>query len=175
MYEVDQPSLVPIPFHTDVRGVFSKPFSDASQGRATFAIAELFWTNSSKGCVRGMHFQTPPAKGNKLVWVSHGSLVDVVVDVRKHAGYGEVTSFELNETTASAVWVPVGFAHGFQALEDDTIINYAVDSAYSPGHDAGVLWDSIEFDWPLRVGAMSERDQAFPSLKTFQSPFEVDA
>jgi dTDP-4-dehydrorhamnose 3,5-epimerase len=164
----DIPTLLPIPHQADSRGTFAKPFSDAD---GTFQIRELFWTRSSRGSIRGMHFQTPPHDLHKLVWVSRGSIVDVVVDVRRHSGFGAVTSFELSADEGSAVWVPSGFAHGFQALEDDTVVNYAVDAVYAPQSDTGVRWDSVSFSWPLAPGAISERDAAFVALDEFQSPF----
>lgn len=175
MGAIDQPVLLPIPIHGDARGVFAKPFHQELTGSEDFAIKELFWTRSARGCVRGLHFQIPPFPGSKLVWVSQGSIVDVVVDVRKHSGFGTTERYELDEATGATLWVPVGFAHGFQALEDDTIVNYAVDAPYSPAHDTGILWNSIEVDWPLPVGPMSERDRSFPTLEAFVSPFEIDS
>ena len=166
----DTPTLLPIPLLADSRGAFAKPFSDAEAG---FQIRELFWTRSSRGSIRGMHFQTPPHDLHKLVWVSQGSIVDVVVDVRKHAGFGATSVFELSADQGSAVWVPSGYAHGFQALEDDTVVNYAVDAVYAPSNDTGVRWDSFGFAWPLAPGAISERDASFASLDEFESPFEV--
>jgi dTDP-4-dehydrorhamnose 3,5-epimerase len=175
MGAIEQPRLTSIPFHGDVRGVFAKPFHQALAGSEDFAIKELFWTRSSRGCVRGLHFQIPPFPGAKLVWVSQGSIVDVVVDIRKHDRFGAIASYELDGETGTSLWVPVGFAHGFQALEDDTIVNYAVDAPYSAAHDTGILWDSVGFEWPLPVGSMSDRDRSFPTLQAFVSPFEVDS
>jgi dTDP-4-dehydrorhamnose 3,5-epimerase len=175
MGAIDQPSLIPTPIHGDARGVFTKPFHHKLAGCEDFAIKELFWTSSARGCVRGLHFQVPPVPGRKLVWVSRGSIVDVVVDLRKHSGFGTIARYELSHSIGATLRVPVGFAHGFQALEDDTIVNYAVDAPYSPAHDTGILWNSIEFDWPLPVGPMSERDCSFPTLDAFVSPFEIDS
>ena len=167
------PALVSIPFHTDNRGTFSKPFHAGLVEAEGFAIAELYWTRSDRGAVRGLHFQTPPHAVNKLVWVSSGTIVDVVVDLRRGETYGAVAPFELSADAGSAVWVPAGFAHGFQALSDNAVVNYAVDSGYAPHNDAGVLWNSIDFDWPLPVAAMSERDSTFATLADFDSPFGI--
>ncbi len=167
------PTLLSTPFHADARGAFSKPFHTGVWEDVAFAVRELYWTRSAKNCVRGLHFQTPPFDTNKLVWVSSGSVVDVAVDVRPHAGYGEVTSVELSAKSGGAMWIPSGFAHGFQALEEDTVVNYAVDAPYAPDYDAGILFSSIDFSWPLAIGTVSERDLAFVTLAEFDSPFEV--
>ena len=167
------PTLLSTPFHTDARGVFSKPFHAAVWEDATFALRELYWTLSAKNCVRGLHFQTPPFDLNKLVWVSAGSVIDVVVDVRHHEGFGDVTAVELSATSGGAMWIPPGFAHGFQALEDDTVVNYAVDAPYAPDHDTGILFSSIDFRWPLAIGSVSDRDLAFAPIADFDSPFTV--
>lgn len=171
MRTADHPSLLPIPFSMDERGVFSKPFHEKLG--VGLDIAELYWTRSAAGSIRGLHFQTPPFAVDKLVWVSSGSIVDVVVDVRRGPGYGAVRSFTLDSATGNAVFVPAGFAHGFQALEDDSIVNYAVDKGYAPDNDTGVLWSSIDFDWPLPPAAISVRDTGFVTLADFDSPFEA--
>jgi dTDP-4-dehydrorhamnose 3,5-epimerase len=173
VHAATEPTLLSVPYQADARGTFAKPFSAQRETGEEFVAREIFWTTSSAGTIRGLHFQTPPVAGNKLVWVSRGSVVDVVVDVRAHSGFGAVAHFDLTGDRGDALWVPVGFAHGFQALEDDTIVNYAVDAPYAPQNDTGVLWSSIDFDWPLPTGAVSERDQGFFALAEFVSPFEV--
>jgi dTDP-4-dehydrorhamnose 3,5-epimerase len=169
------PILMETTYSEDARGNFSKPFSLPNLMGDDYAIREIFWSTSARGVIRGMHFQLPPKSIGKIVWVSRGSAVDVVVDVRNHDGYGDTTAFELDATSGKAVWVPSGFAHGFQALEDETIVNYAVDGDFDPVSDAGVRWDSLGVDWPLEPGSISARDQALPTLDEFVSPFEVSA
>lgn len=168
---------VPLRFETgfseDRRGVFGKPFTLHSSLGDSYSIREIFWTSSSAGVVRGMHFQVPPTPIGKLVWVSQGSILDVAVDLRDHDGFGSVETFPLDGRTGASVWIPAGFAHGFQALEDNTIVNYAVDGDFDPATDAGVRWDSIGFEWPLPVGAMSDRDRALPALADFSTPFRM--
>lgn len=173
MGSIDQPVEIPVHFQEDLRGVFCKPFANAVRGEVPFVIRELFWTSSAKGTIRGMHFQTPPFETNKLIWVSHGAVMDVLVDLRRGTRFGAVTSVRLDATTGTALWVPAGFAHGFQALEDGALINYAADSPYSPSHDTGILWNSIDFDWPLPTGPISERDQLFAPLASCDAPFEA--
>jgi dTDP-4-dehydrorhamnose 3,5-epimerase len=151
--------------------VFCKPFSEASNAAPSFDLREFYWTRSTVGAIRGMHCQTPPFACNKLVWVSSGAIIDVAVDLRRGAGFGTVTSVRLDAATGSAVWIPVGFAHGFQSLEEGSIVNYAVDAPYSNEHDTGVLWSSVDFDWPLPVGLVSDRDQHLVPLGAYHSPW----
>ena len=146
------PSDEPVLFTTfhvaDQRGTFSKPYSYAV-GEVPFVIRELFWSTSSRGTVRGMHFQLPPAATAKLVWVSAGEIVDALVDLRPGPGWGRVSEYRLAAAEGTALLVPVGFAHGFQALADDTIVNYAQDREFSPADDAGINWRSAAIEWPL--------------------------
>lgn len=136
-------------------------------------FVEAFYSRSARGVVRGLHFQHPPRALNKLVTCVHGSAFDVVLDVRvgsptfrKHAIIG------LSAARANAVVVPAGCAHGFLALEDDTVLSYWVDQEHSAQHDAGVRWDSAGIDWPLITEPIvSPRDAQLPSLDDYQSPF----
>ncbi len=165
-----EPVLYPTFHVTDHRGAFSKPYSYAF-GSVPFTIRELFWSTSAEGSVRGMHFQLPPAATAKLVWVSRGSILDVLVDVRRGPSYGAVAEFRLSADVGTALLVPVGFAHGFQSLTDGAVVNYAQDHEFSAEHDAGINWRSIGFTWPLPVTATSARDDALPTLDAFASPF----
>jgi dTDP-4-dehydrorhamnose 3,5-epimerase len=132
----------------------------------------MFWTTSARGTVRGMHFQTPPFEVAKLVWVSSGRILDVAVDMRPGATFGELHVFEMS-SSSQTLFIPAGFAHGFQSLEDDSRVNYAVDREYAPANDDGVRWDSVGVTWPLPAGPLSERDRGFVALEDFQSPFEA--
>lgn len=154
-------------FHVaDQRGTFSKPYSYAL-GEVPFVIRELFWSTSSPGTVRGMHLQLAPAAAAKLVWVSAGEIADVLVDVRPGPSWGTISRYHLAAAEGTALLVPAGFAHGFQALTEDTIVNYAQDREFSPAHDAGINWRSVPIDWPLPVTSTSARDDALPTLAEF--------
>jgi dTDP-4-dehydrorhamnose 3,5-epimerase len=167
----EEPYLLEAPVNGDARGKFSKPLHVGALHDACFEVREIFWSTSSTGVIRGIHFQTPPRQLAKLVWVSQGSLFDVVVDLRKGATFGRVTTFGLDSVSGHTLWVPPGFGHGFQALEDETIVNYATDGFYSPEHDVGIAWDSIDLDWPLPVSVVSNRDLNFEGLHDFDTPF----
>src|SRR5690606_22029709 len=106
----------------------------------------------SRGVVRGLHFQTPPAAQDKLVRVTRGAVLDVAVDIRRGSPhYGKWVSAVLSAENWQQLFVPKGFAHGFCTLEPDTELLYKVSGYYSPEHDRGVAWDDpdIGIDWPV--------------------------
>ncbi|WP_291378084.1 dTDP-4-dehydrorhamnose 3,5-epimerase [Demequina sp.] len=170
MHVTAVPSLLPAFRAADARGVFSKPYS-YDKDNAPFAIRELFWSSSAKGVVRGMHCQLPPAQAAKLIWVSHGTIADVAVDLRRGTTYGAVHEFILSAEEGSAVLIPVGFAHGFQALSEGAIVNYAQEHEYAPATDTGINWRTIDYTWPLEVSETSPRDESLPALDAFDSPW----
>lgn len=162
MIKNQKPKLVDSFFSSDERGCFSKPFSVQNLNQnGTFEIAELYWSKSHKGTIRGMHFQVEPFEGWKAVWVSNGAICDVVVDVSVCNNTPTIFEYHLNEKSSEYVLIPPGFAHGFQALEENTIVNYAVSSIYSPEHDRGIHWDSFGYSWPLTPTNISVRDNQF--------------
>ncbi len=160
----------------DARGNFVKPFHEdqlAAHG-IRIAVREEFFSTSSAGVLRGMHFQIPPAAHQKLVYCLAGRVLDVVLDLRKASPtLGQFAAFELSAANRHIVHIPVGFAHGFLALEDRSCLVYKTDHVHSPAQDAGIHWKSFGFDWPL--GGLSPitspRDDAFPPFAEFTSPF----
>lgn len=119
-----------------------------------------------------MHFQLPPFDHTKLVYVSNGSIKDVVVDIRKYSKtYSESFSIELDDQIARYLYIPKGFTHGFLSLEDGSIVNYAQTSCYSKEHDCGIAQDSIGFDWGIDQPIVSGRDLTFEKLENFKTPF----
>lgn len=160
--------------HRDARGLFVKTYHEAtfrSLGLCT-DWREEFISTSSRGVIRGMHFQVPPMQHAKLVICLAGRALDVVLDLRAGSStYGQCAAVELSADRANAMYVPEGFAHGFQALEDGSSLLYKVSSMHSPPHDLGLRWDSIGFDWPLSSPIVSPRDAAFGGLSEFQTPF----
>jgi len=159
---------------TDSRGVFLKTFSAAefSVHGVDPRFAETYVTVSHKAVLRGLHFQRPPHDHDKLVWCLDGSALDVVVDLRRGSpAFGRATALELHSSEPDGVFVPRGCAHGFLALEDRTMMAYAVTSAYAPEHDAGIRWDSVGFDWPIERPIVSPRDESFPALAELATEF----
>ena len=154
---------------TDNRGNFVKSFQ---QSKISMNIAESFYSISSKDVIRGMHFQQPPYDHSKLVFVICGKITDVVIDLRKNSKtFGQYLSISLSADNNKAIYIPSGFAHGFIAEEDNTITNYFVSSEYNSKADSGVRWNSFGFDWGISDPIVSDRDQAFPLLSDFSSPF----
>ena len=160
----------------DARGSFVKTFHHDvfHQLGLDFELREEFFSTSAKNVIRGMHFQLPPAAHAKLVYCIAGRVLDVVLDLRKNSPtFGQSVARELNAANREMFFIPVGFAHGFLALEDGATMVYQTSTVHSPAHDAGVRWDSFGFDWPIKNPTLSERDIKFPTLQNFPSPFYV--
>ena len=160
--------------HIDHRGNFIKWFSREAFDRANLCSdwAEVYGSVSRRGVIRGLHFQSPPADHAKLVYCLGGRAIDVVLDLRSAlASYGEHIKIELSGDSPLAVYVPAGCAHGFLALEDNTLMFYQVSSDHTQALDSGIRWDSAEIDWPIVTPTVSPRDEALPRLADFVSPF----
>lgn len=158
----------------DRRGGFQKLFNYDffKDNHLDTDFKEFYYSVSRKNVIRGMHFQLPPYDHTKVVYVSKGAIRDVVVDLRSSSGtYREYFSIELDETKAQYLYIPSGFAHGFLALEDDSIVNYAQTSCYSKEHDCGIAPCSIGFDWGIDNAIISDRDLAFEEFGNFKTPF----
>ena len=172
---LDLPGLYLIqPAHfEDERGSFTKTFHAPSltDQDLTLDLQEEFITVSHRHVLRGMHFQVPPAAHRKTVTCIRGAVLDVLLDLRPGPTYGQSTSLQLTESNRYLLWIPIGIAHGFLALEDHSTLIYKTDHAYSPQHDQGIHWNSFEFDWKTTQPILSNRDQQHPQLKDFISPF----
>lgn len=158
----------------DERGTFHKFFSKndfESLGLDT-SFRESYYSINKKGVIRGMHFQIPPADHTKLVYVTSGRILDVVLDIRKDSPtYGKYFSVELSSDVAKALYIPKGFAHGFLSLEDNTCVHYMQTSCYDKECDCGIRYDSFGFDWKVENPLVSERDKMHPEFNDFDSPF----
>ncbi len=164
-------SVVRVFHHADDRGEFVKVFQ-ASAAAEDFAVAELFWSRSRRGVVRGLHFQIPPHAHTKLVTIISGTALDVVVDLRVGSPtFGRHHTIRFDAAAPTAVFVPIGCAHGFQATSDDVTIAYATSTEHAPDADRGIRWDSIGLQWPIADAVASTRDAALPALADFDSPF----
>lgn len=158
----------------DERGRFVKTYHDARFAELGLRTdwREEYYSVSARGVLRGMHFQVPPADHVKLVHCVAGETLDVILDLRLGSPtYGRCVSLRLSAEEGPSVYVPSGVAHGFLALEDESIMQYKVTSVYSARQDSGILWNSFAFDWPIRDPVVSHRDARHPRLKDFQSPF----
>ena len=159
----------------DARGFFSEVWNArdfAAVGIDTNFVQDNHVRNPSKGTLRGLHYQMPPAAQGKLVRVTRGAIFDVAVDVREDSPtFRQWTAAELRAeagTPSRMMYVPEGFAHGYCTLEDDTEVQYKTTEFYSPAHDRGVAWydPALMITWPVTIetAIVSERDRALPRL-----------
>lgn len=156
----------------DHRGFFSetynrKAFADA--GIDLEFVQDNHSMSAEVGTIRGLHFQFPPRAQDKLVRVVRGSILDVVVDIRKSSPtFGKWVSAEITAARGEQILVPKGFAHGICTLEPNTEVLYKVTDYYSPEHDSGIRWDDPEIGirWPVTgTPVLSEKDAKSPLLK----------
>jgi dTDP-4-dehydrorhamnose 3,5-epimerase len=129
---------------------------------------------SKKGVLRGLHLQSPPKAQGKLVQVLRGSVVDVAVDLRKQSPtYGKHICVELSQSNGLQFYIPPGFAHGFQALEDDTIFTYKCTDYYAADNEMTIRWDDpqLGISWPISSALTSPKDELGVLFETFNSPF----
>jgi dTDP-4-dehydrorhamnose 3,5-epimerase len=152
----------------DSRGYFMKPFEKkvfAQQG-IDFNIAQVNHSfNLAKGTLRGLHFQVEPFSQDKLVFCAKGRVFDVAVDLRKSSGtYGNWFGVELSEFNNQVIYIPKGFAHGYETLEDNSEVLYYIDGEYSKENEAGIRWNdpTLAIKWPLEPTVLSDKDRNWP-------------
>ena len=160
----------------DDRGSFVKTYNKSSfkQLNLNFEIKESYFSVSKKNVIRGMHFQLPPHEHEKLVFVPKGSILDVIIDLRKNSPtYKKYISVELSEENKRSIYIPKGLAHGFKSMDDNTITVYNVTSEYNSNADNGILYNSFGFDWQVKNPIISQRDIGFFGLNNFceNNPF----
>lgn len=131
---------------------------------------------SSKGVLRGLHFQKPPFAQTKLIRVIQGEILDVVVDLRENSKtYGTVFSHVLNDSNKLQLLVPKGFAHGYVVLSEMSIVSYKVDEKYMPSEEDGIRWndETLNIDWILGESALilSEKDEKLQTFTHFKTQF----
>ena len=128
--------------------------------------------NRKRGTLRGLHYQAGPHAEAKLVRCTRGAVWDVIVDLRKDSPTSRKWhAVELSAENRRALYIPMGFAHGFQTLADDTEVLYQMSEFYHPESGRGVRWDdrTLAIRWPIKDAVISPRDRAFPALDDAQS------
>jgi dTDP-4-dehydrorhamnose 3,5-epimerase len=162
----------------DTRGYFLESYNQKKfeevVGKTSFVQDNE--SKSSKGVLRGLHFQKPPYNQAKLVRCIEGSVVDVAVDVRKGSPtYGKHVAVKLTGDNKKQLFVPRGFAHGFSVLSDTAVFAYKVDNTYAPEYDFGIRWNDkdLDIDWGLDESEvkLSDKDKNLPFLSELDSPF----
>jgi dTDP-4-dehydrorhamnose 3,5-epimerase len=168
--QLDDAWLIGLEPREDERGFFARIWCRqelAAQGLDTEIAQESLSFNRHRGTVRGLHFQRPPHEETKIVRCTRGGIFDVIVDLRPQSpNYLRWQGFELTDDNRNALYVPKGFAHGFQTLADNTEIVYQISEFYVPDSAAGYRYDDASFyiAWPLPVTVISERDLGWPTF-----------
>ncbi|MGD1848598.1 MAG: dTDP-4-dehydrorhamnose 3,5-epimerase [Salibacteraceae bacterium] len=160
----------------DPRGYFYESYN-----QETFRAAglDLYFVQdnqslSQRGVLRGLHLQNPPFAQGKLVRVIAGSVLDVVVDVRRASStYGQSYTHELNGDNKTMLWIPPGFAHGFLTLENDTVFSYKCTAVYNKESERGIRWNdpALKIDWGIADPLVSDKDLELPPFADFESLF----
>ena len=167
-----EPCLINYKNNVDNRGAFLSFFKEDSPlinkiwGRRNIKQINMS-INKKKGTVRGMHYQREPFQEAKIVNCVKGKIHDILVDIREDSSnYLKAIEFVLSAEESSALFVPEGYAHGFQVLEEDTQLLYLHSGNWSASHDSGIRWSDpkLRIQWPLKVTEMSIRDQTHPLL-----------
>lgn len=163
--------LIDIEPKEDERGFFARTWCQhefAARGLDTGIAQESISYNRFRGTVRGLHFQRPPHEENKIVRCTHGAIFDVIVDLRpRSSDYLRSRGFELTAESRRAVYIPKGFAHGFQTLAEHSEVAYQISAFHEPEAADGYRYDDPAFGivWPLPVAMISERDLCWPQFK----------
>jgi dTDP-4-dehydrorhamnose 3,5-epimerase len=157
----------------DPRGCFVKTYHAGlfKELGVKLDIREEFYSISHKSVIRGMHFQLPPNAHEKLVYCTRGAVLDVLLDLRHGKGYGRVASAPLTGENCHLIYIPRGIAHGFVALQDESLMLYKTSTVHAPESDSGIHWDSFGFDWGVNQPMVSDRDAIHPPIEKFLSPF----
>ena len=178
--EIEDVIVIEPKVHGDERGYFVETFrADKLEKFLGYKInfCQDNESKSSRGVLRGLHYQLAPSAQTKLVRVIQGKVLDVAVDIRKGSPtFGKYVSVELSAENKKQLLVPRGFAHGFVVLEDDTIFAYKVDNYYSPENDRGILFsdEALGIDWKIVHNELnlSAKDKIQPKLADTNDIFE---
>jgi len=163
--------LIEIERRADSRGSFARVWCRrefADHGIDVDFVQASVSSNARSGTLRGLHFQPEPLAEAKLVRCSRGRIHDVVLDLRAGSDtFGQWFTVELDAAAGRMVYIPRGFAHGFQTLADDCEVSYMISEVHRPGVGRGVRYDDpqLAIPWPLPVSAISDQDRAWPSLR----------
>lgn len=162
--------LIQVETITDDRGFFARAWcveEFAAHGLDTTLVQCNLSFNQQQGTVRGMHYQMMPFAETKVVRCIRGALYDVIIDLRPASPtYLQWLGVTLSAENRTALYVPRGFAHGFQTLTDETEVFYQMSAFYAPEYARGVRWNDPHFGiaWPLPVTVMSGKDQSYPDF-----------
>ena len=170
--ELSSACVIEIEKFSDSRGHFALNYSqeDFEQNGipGTFVERNVSW-NNHQGTLRGMHYQVEPFAQAKVVQCTRGAIYDVIIDLRVSSEtYCKWIAVELTAENGKMLFVPEGFAHGFQTLAPDTEVTYLMGNVYMPSHGQAIRWNDPYFGihWPLRDPILSDRDRIHPDFQT---------
>lgn len=161
--------VIDIEPHYDERGHFARTFCKTEfslHGLVNDFVQCNTSFNLRRGTLRGMHFQLEPFGEAKLIRCTRGAVYDVIIDLRENSStYLKWFAVELNEANGLMLYVPEGFAHGFQTLEDKSEVYYHMSETYRSEYSAGVRWDDAAFTikWPIDTPIINDRDKNYPN------------
>ncbi len=167
--ELADAKLIELQPHGDERGFFARTFCTrefAAHGLQTSFVQHSTSFSATRGTLRGMHFQRGADAEVKVVSCARGAIYDVIIDLRPGRNQGRWQGFELTADNRNRLYIPKGFAHGFQTLTDDVEVNYLISEFYAPAAASGVRYDDPAFaiHWPLAVTTLSEKDKNWPDF-----------
>lgn len=169
--EFNDAFIIELEKFTDQRGFFARTF-DHMQFEEKGLESTIVQTNISftekKGTIRGLHYQINPFEETKIVMCSKGKIFDVIIDVRKKSNtFGKWISLELNEKNSKILYIPKGFAHGFQTLEDNSQVIYQNSQIHKPEYEKGIRWDDpfFKIKWPLNEKIISDKDESWKNFE----------
>ena len=173
--------IIPKRFN-DMRGYFTETFNrkKLDEHIGSFNVVQMNVSKSRQGVFRGLHFQRPPFTQAKIVEAIKGTVKVVIVDIRTDSPtFGKYQGFFLDENDGWQLFVPRGFAHGFETLSISSKFQYKVDNDYSPAHEGGIVYNDpdLDIEWGVEMFSMNDRDKQHPrfSEQTFWSEAEYHA
>jgi dTDP-4-dehydrorhamnose 3,5-epimerase len=168
--------IIELSVHTDDRGSFARTMCQDefhAHGINEVFVQQNISLTRKQGTVRGLHFQREPHSEGKLVRCVRGAIFDVIIDLRLESStYLSHLCFWLDGMTPTQIYVPPGFAHGFQTLTDDVEVTYSLSHRYVPSAQGGLAFDDpiLDIAWPLSVTTLSDRDATWPRIEPLVPP-----
>ena len=167
--EIPDVILITPKVFADERGFFIETYQkdDFAKAGITSEFVQQNHSKSVKGVLRGLHYQKEPYAQAKLVRCIKGEIFDVAVDIRKRSDtFGKYVSAMLSEENKNMLYIPRGFAHGFEVISDEAEVIYSVDNIYSKESELGIIWNdsSIKINWPIKSPILSEKDKKWSNI-----------
>ena len=152
----------------DKRGYLTKIFDQNIKinNKFNFIVKEHLISLSKKNVIRGMHYQSSNYAQNKIVYVLEGTIIDVIVNIRKKSkNYLKVYDFSLSSKKNLGIFIPKYYAHGFKVTSNYAVVGYLLDNNYNKKNDKGILWKSINYNWKVTNPILSNKDSKLPPVK----------